>query len=347
MKFTERKSISLEKKYIDLLNPIVEKHKNNFSAAIKEVISFSDFMIKKYGSLENAKNADAEGFHVFIEKQRGVIVPLPVLRWLIKNCRGILPRVEVIEESIDPLEFVSLHEDEENIKKMVRDSGWPLEIQVSFSEDGKELTVKLTGLDSIFNEFAAGFGSLFLASKLGLKLSKVKKLDTLIVMTYVGSKTKEEAYEAVYNAFAYNQLVHDEIRRKSEFWKGLVKLFKNSDYNNIVLSRYDFEHLLGRGDVMFGIDNCEKEFGKPISDIPLKGMVDCIRRQSKLSGIFDGIEYEDSEIRIHHHFTNEDAIKKLEEYFNKIFEFSGNKFTTKRAYKMLIFKLKDNKKDGT
>jgi hypothetical protein len=340
---TERKSISLEKEYLDMIQPIVEKYRDNFSAAIKEVISFANFMIEKYGSLENARQLEDKRFRdEFVGEHRGIIIPMPVLRWLIRNSKGLIPAVEIVEESIDPLEFVSLTEDEKNIRDKVRESGWPLEISVEVGDEKQELLVKIRGLDPLFNEFAAAVGSLFLANKLGFKVVKFKKMDTLVEVTYEGSESKEEAYESVSQTFGRHQVIFDEISRKPEFWRDLIELYKATDYNLVVLDKREYEHLLSGEEEVCSIEACEKEFGKPIVEISFLDALDWLKKTCKLTGKIDDIVYKDGEIKVYHGFMNDKAIEKLERQYCNILEILGKtEYSATRAYGMLIFKPKD------
>jgi hypothetical protein len=295
-------------------------------------------MIKKHGSLELAMRAETESFRdEFIERQRGIIIPMPLLRWLIKNSQGTLPDIKLFEESIDPLDYVSLT-DEVNIKRKVEETGWPLGFSVTADENGKEMTVKISGLDPLFNEFAANIGSLFLAHRFNFKVTRFKKLDTLVEVTYALSD-KEEAIDSVYKSFAYNQVFMDEISRKPEFWRDFMALYKKMGYNMVALSRHDFEKLLGEGEHLWGLEYLEKEFGKPLEDIPLQDVLFWFKKRCKLFGIINELEFDEecSEIKIHHEFTDERAIEKLAHRYLKILEASGRKFELKKAHKMLIF----------
>ena len=83
----ERRNITLEKKHLDILSPLLEKNEGNISASIREIIEFADMMIKSHGSLENAID-DAVSSEK-IENQR-VLVDKLVWQWLLGNSQGIL-----------------------------------------------------------------------------------------------------------------------------------------------------------------------------------------------------------------------------------------------------------------
>ena len=79
-----RKNISLKKDDLKKIEPIVDKHEGNLSAAIREVINFADYAINKFGDLESIKKIDGS--------TKGVVFPKRNLNMASDSDRGLSSR---------------------------------------------------------------------------------------------------------------------------------------------------------------------------------------------------------------------------------------------------------------
>lgn len=78
-----RKNISLYEEDMKKIRGIVEKHEGNLSAAMREIIDFIDFMLRKFDSLEEAKKIE--------RRTKGVCVPSEMLNWFLTYTSECLP----------------------------------------------------------------------------------------------------------------------------------------------------------------------------------------------------------------------------------------------------------------
>jgi hypothetical protein len=70
-----RRNISLYEEDMKKIEGIVEKHEGNLSTAMREIIDFVDFMLRKFDSLEEAKKIGRE--------IKGVCIPDTILNWFL------------------------------------------------------------------------------------------------------------------------------------------------------------------------------------------------------------------------------------------------------------------------
>ncbi|VVB89244.1 Uncharacterised protein [uncultured archaeon] len=90
-----RKNITLENTHLKKLDPLINKHEGNLSAAIRDSIDIADIVVQQYGSVENAitnltsqtkKLTDREQS---IESGNNVLIGSPIFQWMLKCTKGI------------------------------------------------------------------------------------------------------------------------------------------------------------------------------------------------------------------------------------------------------------------
>lgn len=50
-----RKNVSLCEEHLKMVKPLLDKNQNNFSSAIRDCVEFYDFVQKKFGGIDSAK----------------------------------------------------------------------------------------------------------------------------------------------------------------------------------------------------------------------------------------------------------------------------------------------------
>lgn len=181
MKKILRKNITLSSKHMKILEPIIQKHDGNVSAAMREIIDFIGFAMNTYGSIENAENAlletDESGGE-YIDMIYGVKIPLSFFRWLLSERADILPPFDESAQFFFPriaaADLNSLLQDLNNKNKILN---WPVFVKATWHE--KDILVLISGTDPLINWFEAMLIAVYLANS-----TKPYELTSLLKLPY-------------------------------------------------------------------------------------------------------------------------------------------------------------------
>lgn len=106
--------ISLDNDCIEKMQPYIEKHEGNFSAAIREIIDRTG----KYRSLRNLSAIDNSLF-----------------KWMLNEIDGILVPDNVLDDLIDPMLINSMGKLEEHLNLRFKELEWDVELALKFDND--------------------------------------------------------------------------------------------------------------------------------------------------------------------------------------------------------------------
>ena len=211
-----RKNISLYEEDMKKIAKIVERHEGNLSAAMREIIDFVDFMLRKFGSFEEARK---------IEKRvKGVCLPYGMLNWFLTYTNECLPD-EAAAGSIEEICAIESVSDLAEIAGM----GLPIELNVTANDERNpsEVEVKITG-ERMYTEFVAKTIACFLAGSRGMEVEEVSQHATSITvrMKRAGNTNTESDYKRVRNSlikyFGARHIMMQEILNKPRFWNDMI-----------------------------------------------------------------------------------------------------------------------------
>ena len=212
-----RKNISLYEEDTKKIERLIEKHEGNLSAAMREIIDFVDFMLRKFGSLEEAKKIE--------QRTKGVCMPYGVLNWFLTYTSECLPDEDatgsVAEHATgsvsDLAELVAL--------------SLPVDIKVDADDERNPLEVKirLTG-EKAYTEFVAKIVSCILAENMGLAVEGVFRHTTFTTVKMKREQKREIVSEGDYKKVRESLLKHfgerhimmQEILDKPRFWNSMI-----------------------------------------------------------------------------------------------------------------------------
>ncbi len=326
----ERRNITLEKKHIDVLSPLLEKHDGNISASIREMIDFTNLMINNHGSLENAIS-DSVSIER-IENQQ-VLVDQLVWQWLLETSQDMLPPKEIVDSLIEPVDELDNEGFAVQINELCIGLGWKTKIHFTLpfnymltggSENQRLLISKIiciylvnhhVGIDHISNTY----------SKTGIEFGN--------------KSSKDEAYQDCVKHLGTLDRSIKEIRYKPYFWNSLINTHINTDYNMVTLHRKEYERLLAAG-VDVDVDIFSVYTGLPCNDINLQQLLPTIKSIFETSRIVDKIEIEVDILRIFHSYTNPDAIEHIAKTILKILELNGYQYEAIQVSSIIILQHK-------
>lgn len=213
-----RKNISLYEADMEKIESILREQEGNLSAAMREIIGFIDFMLRKFGSLEEAKKIE--------RRTKGVCIPWGMLNWFLTYTSECLPDEDAAGsiEEICPLESVSdLAE--------IADMGLPVDIKVDADDDRNPsaVTIRLTG-ERTHTEFIAKIMACFLAENRGLAVEDVFRHTTFTTVKMKREGEGERGSEANYKKVRKSLIKHfgerhvmiQEILNKPRFGNAMI-----------------------------------------------------------------------------------------------------------------------------
>lgn len=208
-----RKNVALDHKHVKMLQPIIEKHQGNFSAAIRELVELVNLLSKKYGTIETLKEtalAKKSRRDQYIENHYGIVIPSQILHWLLSNHQGDVPPKQYLLFSLYSYlrEQVNLdvkidekpREWEALLNEFYHDLGWPIDIRIRSSSN--MITVEVIGFDSQINRLAFLINAMNLACGTDhYKIIEVENIQTAVFATFGECETEEEALETIRQFF--------------------------------------------------------------------------------------------------------------------------------------------------
>ncbi len=211
-----RKNISLYEEDMKKIEQITAKHEGNLSAAMREIIDFVDFMLRKFDSLEEAKKIE--------QRTKGVCLPRGMLNWFLIYTSGCLPD----EDASGSIEEICAIESVSDLAA-IAGIGLPVEIKVDADEDRNpsSVTIRLTG-ERTHTEFVAKVIACFLAENRGLAVEDVFRHTgfTTVKMKKEGRGERESDYKKVRDSlikhFGERHIMMQEILNKPRFWNAMI-----------------------------------------------------------------------------------------------------------------------------
>ncbi len=206
-----RKNVALDNKHLKMMQPLIEKHQGNFSAAIRELVELMDTLQSKCGSIETVRDS------VFMKKSRrdqyiedhyGVVVPSQILHWLLSSHEMDIPPKKYLLFSLYSYLREETHLDvridrhpeewERVLNEFYHDLGWPIDIRIH--SQNNTITVEVIGFDPKLNRLAFLINAMNLAcGAVRYKITKMEDIETAIFATFEECKTEEEALERIHH----------------------------------------------------------------------------------------------------------------------------------------------------
>lgn len=209
-----RKNVALDRKHVKMLQPLINKHQGNFSAAIRELVELMDSLRSQYGNIETLRESTLvkkSRRDQYIEDHYGVVVPSQILHWLLTGREVDIPPKQYLlfslysylreEENLNPRIEENPAKWEKILNRFYGDLGWPIDIRIRSTNT--IVTVEVIGFDSKMNRLAFLINAINLAcSPVYYKLKEMEDIQTAIFATFEVCETEEEALQAVHDFFA-------------------------------------------------------------------------------------------------------------------------------------------------
>jgi hypothetical protein len=246
-----RKNVTLENIHLKKLEPLIQKHEGNLSAAIRDSIDIADILLLQYGTIEKAikgittQKKEMTGRERSIESGKNVLIASPVFQWMLKWTKGIPLDHEILDELLDPLKINTISELDKHINAISIGSGWNCEVSIFCMDNMVPETaiVTITGNNELYREFLAQLVIMFLVYNKGLDIDVIHRRST---STRIDLNKREDGvdWSAAYDQFSYLKDAVDEFVSKREFWKNLVGIYRSFNYKMVSLHKDQYEEIL-------------------------------------------------------------------------------------------------------
>ena len=310
--------ISLDNDCIQKMEPYVEKHKGNFSAAIREIIDRAG----KNSELENISTIDNTLF-----------------KWMLNEIDGLLVPDNVLDDLIGPMLINSMGKLEDYLKHKFSELEWDVDLSLKYDSDASasEVLIEVKGSPQKIR-FVARMLAQYLVKNspehAPLEITSVFNLDGGIRVE-LSKSNKKEGYDSLITSFGGLNEVIQAIKSRPDFWKSIINGHLLSNYNMVTVHRNYFEDLLS-GKVPMGEITIETLAKKPIQEIPLREMLSLIKEVYETSRVVDRVEVDRENLILFHNYRNKEVIDKLKTSIVSLLEANGHLYDAKSTANMVV-----------
>ncbi|MCX9015226.1 MAG: hypothetical protein OIN89_10660 [Candidatus Methanoperedens sp.] len=315
-----RKNISLEKNHLDKLDPLITKNKGNFSAAIREIIDLIDTMLNNPDDISKVIDGLKTDYN-FTEN---------IIYWLIKQSRGKLIEQEVLDNIIDPTKIVLLTDLEKYLDDMTNGGNWQTSIKISDYDNNvmpSSVNVVLTGHSVYKMEFLGGIISSFLVTHKKQEVFSMKREANKIIIAFKQQNNTNLAKHSLVRHFGYMEDIMREISKNHEFWKCIGNLYRQTNYNMVVIPKKYYNELLTGTEVPGCLTAPIEAIHRiPIKDIPLEKLIRTMKSVYEHMGIVERIDMDENTLNIYHGYSDPRAIQAIEKLLMGVLDTHGTKY---------------------
>ncbi|MCX9080718.1 MAG: hypothetical protein OIN83_00815 [Candidatus Methanoperedens sp.] len=317
-----RKHISIEKKYVDKIKPLLEKYEGNFSAAIREIIDIA-----------------VEGRMALTHSDHVILFDSPTANFLLSKTNGIIPEKEILSKIADPLLFHSLSNTLEYFNIKFKELGWGITFSVTCDNDTTPTIAALTitGENDQLIDLSAKLFSLYLAAVKHLGIESVYRRSKSIELKYKVRGSEETAFDDIDKYLGQMQELYSEIEKRPDFWRGIVRKYRDSSYKTVAIHKNTFEDLLAKktpiGEI--GIELIAK---RPIKNIPHREFLYILKEVYETSCVADNFDIEGDTIKVFHSYGNPRAVETLRNILLNQLKANGHTYTAESTRNLIIFR---------
>lgn len=346
-----RKTLSLSKGDVQKLDPILEKHNGNFSAAIRELVALGDVLISRFGSTEEAlrelhpkKSLPQE----LVENRYGILLPYSLVQWGLRLLDGFLPPkgslVTPVHDSLAHSKGISpvitpenCGEWEKLLNELYPQLGWEVKITMESTEN--TLIVSFSGLDPEINRLAQMVLSVRLAfQNPPYKIEELQEYLPLVTIYFTTCDSQKEAEERLEHVFHYQKDLYDLLQRRRPLLSKLASLIEEFNYDVTIFPSEYMEDLLSGRVSLFVLKLMQLHGGKSVSELSPEELLEALDEINGIAHLYEKMEKEDSRIVFFHSYDDPDSVKKLGDVLSKILRQASMSLSLEIAENMLVFK---------
>ncbi|MDM7920591.1 MAG: hypothetical protein QUS12_15730, partial [Methanosarcina sp.] len=245
-----RKNISIDQCYIDKLKPFLDKNNGNLSAAIRDSIETASQVIEGKKGEKGDKDSsqalkNAESRNKMIEEEEFLLIHHTMLEWFIKNTAGLLIEESTVYELINPYTIKRIPDFINYVNAMNNRLGWKIKVdaECTGSMEPESVILTLSNGNPCFRGIIAHSLSLFLAKQMKLDIQGMfsRSNVTKVYLKRFEFLDYEKIPKGLEEHFGLMDSTFREIRRKPDFWRNLVKIYRDQNYERLSMNKKIFE----------------------------------------------------------------------------------------------------------
>jgi hypothetical protein len=344
-----RKNVSLDETHLQKIQPFLDKHRGNLSAAIREVIDLVSPDTEDHGPPEEIagklkKKKYPEIREQLIQSGECVMMSQQTMKWLVKSSAGKLMDEDFVHELLNPYLLTTVSELKEFLNCSSKTMGWKMEVSCFFEEETEpeSLTMDFIGGDRDLREFLVEAVCIFLACWMNFDVEAVHRKSNSITI-YLKSFVRHELQKAapgVRKYFGSRDVLYREIERKPDFWITLAELYKQFNYQRVNLDRNFFEALVA-GKLPDITKYFEIKASRPLREIPLSELLPLFKYLVVASQLVNDVEIcaetGKEHIKIRHDYSDESVVLTLIQLFSNVFNAGWHSFSVSYVSELIIF----------
>lgn len=335
-----RKNISLEKGHLQKIEPIVLKHNGNFSAAMREIIDLIDTLIKEPDALNKIIDGLKADYNL---TEMGVY-------WLIKQSRGRLIDQEILNNIIDPGKIVQLSDLEKYMDEMTSGGCWQTKIKIDNYDNSinpSQVRVTLEGNSIYKMEFIGGMIASFIVKQKNQEIISIRKISNTMVINFRRQENENISRQTLYYFFGGMEDITNEISKKPDFWKYIINLYQQTNYNMVTIPKnYYNELLIGKEAPSYLTAPIEAIQKIPIREIPLEKLIPTMKLAYEYMGIVERIDVDEMTLKIYHGYTDPRAINAIEKIFLSVLNTNGAEYKSRCSENLIVMSPAAQKDEG-
>lgn len=344
-----RKNVSLDETHLQKLQPLLEKHKGNLSAAVREAIDLVSLCLENHGTPEEMaeklkkERKSSETEEQLLKNEESVAINQEMMKWLVTSCAGKLMDEDVVHSLINPYIITTFPELEEHLNCSSKRMGWKIEVSGSRSEEpGNGLTtMDFIGGDKDFRELLVEVVCIFLSRWMNLDVEALHRKSNSVTI-YLKSFVRHDLQKAapgVRKHFGSKDLLYREVEKKPEFWVALADLYQKFNYNRVNLDKDLFESLVA-GELPDITKYFEIKADRPLHEIPLSELLPLFKSLIMASQLVNDVEISTEkgkeQMKIRHDYSDENVITKMIQLVSSVFEAGWHKFSLSSVFNLVV-----------
>lgn len=347
-----RKNISIDQCYIDRLKPFLDKNNGNLSAAIRDSIETASQVIEGKKGDKGSKDLNealknAESRNKFVEEEEFLLIHHTMLEWLIDRTSGLLIEESIVYELINPYTIKRIPDFINHVNVLNNRLGWKIKVDAECTGnlEPESVILTLSNGNPCFRGVIAHSLSLFLAKKMKLDVQGLfnKSNVTKVYLKRCEFLDYEKTPKGLEEHFGSMESTFKEIQRKPEFWKNIVKIYREQNYERLSMNKKTFEAFVS-GDLP-SVEDMAREFelftGKPPEAFTLAEHIMIFKALYLTDNIGTEIEVCTEKgreyVRLIHDYSDGKVCERIISYYSNIFKYIGYPFTVTSSPHMIVF----------
>lgn len=352
-----RKNISIDQCYVDKLKPFLEKNNGNLSAAIRDTIETASLTLDgrtgENGEKSSGKvSQNAEFRNGLIEEEEFLLVHHTLLEWLINNTSGLLIDESTVYEIINPYKIKRIPDVVSYMNSLNEKMSWKIKVDVEYSQgpDPETASLTLSNGNSCFREIMAHSLALYLAKQMKLDVQGLfcKSNVTKVYFKRFEFLDFQKVPKGLEEHFGSMESTFREIQKKPEFWKNLIKTYRQQNYQRLSVQRKTFEAFVS-GDLPSMAElkrNFELITGKPPAAFTLAEHIIIFKEIYLTDNIGSDIEICTEKgreyVKLIHDYSDRKVCESFTKYYSNVLKSINYSFKVTTSPNMILFEFGKN-----